>query len=62
MDSAKAMDAPVDAPPVSELEAKWGESLKAGYQVLPNSLIRGQHLLGLTAVDVVVIANLNQAW
>jgi len=29
---------------------------------LPDALLRGQHLLKLTATDVVVIANLNQAW
>ncbi len=46
----------------SEPEAKWGDSLKAGYQVLPDCLLRGQQLLNLNATDVVVIANLNQAW
>ena len=46
----------------SEPEAKWGDAIKAGYQVLPDALIRGQHLLQLSATDVVVIANLNQAW
>lgn len=46
----------------SEPAAKWGSSLKAGFQVLPDALLRGQHLLGLTATDVVVVANLNQAW
>jgi predicted transcriptional regulator len=43
-------------------EAKWGDGMKAGYQILPNALVRGQHLLKLTATDMVVIANLNQAW
>lgn len=46
----------------SEPEAKWGDAIKAGFQVLPDALIRGQHLLKLNAMDVVVIANLNQAW
>lgn len=46
----------------SEPDAKWGNAIKAGYQVLPDALIRGQHLLKLSAVDLVVIANLNQAW
>lgn len=41
---------------------KWGQALAAGYQILPDALIRGQHLLKLTATDIVVIANLNQAW
>lgn len=48
--------------PVSHPEAKWGDAIRAGYQVLPDALLRGQRLLKLTAIDVVVIANLNQAW
>lgn len=43
-------------------EAKWGDAIKAGYQILPDALIRGQRLLKLSATDIVVIANLNQAW
>jgi predicted transcriptional regulator len=46
----------------SEAQAKWGDAVKAGFQVLPDALIRGQHLLKLNAIDVVVIANLNQVW
>ncbi len=46
----------------SEPEAKWGDAIKAGYQVLPDALLRGQHLLKLNTTDIVVIANLNQAW
>lgn len=46
----------------SEPRAKWGDAVKAGFQVLPDALIRGQHLLDLSATDVVVIANLNQVW
>lgn len=48
--------------PLTALEAKWGDGIKAGFQGLPDALVRGQHLLGLTAIDMVVIANLNQAW
>jgi DNA-binding transcriptional ArsR family regulator len=51
-----------ETPPSSQPEAKWGDVIKAGYQVLPDALLRAQHLLKLTATDVVVIANLNQAW
>ena len=43
--------------PKSEPEAKWGDAIKAGYQVLPDALLRGQHLLGLSVTDIVVIAN-----
>jgi predicted transcriptional regulator len=42
--------------------AKWGDAVLAGYQILPDALVRGQHLLKLSATDMVVIANLNQAW
>lgn len=46
----------------SQPAAKWGDAILAGYQVLPDALLRAQHLLKLTATDMVVIANLNQAW
>lgn len=46
----------------SQPQAKWGDAISAGYQILPDALLRGQHLLKLTATDIVVIANLNQAW
>ena len=46
----------------SHSKAKWGSAIGAGFQILPDALIRGQHLLQLNATDVVVIVNLNQAW
>jgi predicted transcriptional regulator len=48
--------------PTTKAEAKWGDALRAGFQVLPDALVRGQRLLGLSPTDVVVIANINQAW
>lgn len=48
--------------PDSVLDAKWGDGLMAGYQILPNALVRNQRILKLSATDMVVIANLNQAW
>ena len=48
--------------PASEATLKWGNVLSAGFQILPDALIRGQHLLKLTSTDIVVIANINQAW
>ena len=51
-----------DPDPKSQPRAKWGDAVAAGYQVLPDALLRGQKLLNLTATDIVVIANLNQAW
>jgi len=47
---------------LSEPEAKWGELLDAGFQVFPDVILRSQGLLGLNAVDIVVIANITQAW
>ena len=52
----------LDELPSSKAADKWGDALGAGFQILPDALIRGQHLLKLTATDLVVIANLNQAW
>ncbi len=48
--------------PESEPDAKWGDAVKAGYQIFPDVLLRWQHLLKLSPTDIVVIANLNQAW
>lgn len=46
----------------TEADAKWGRAIAAGYQLLPDALVRGQRLLKLSSTDVVVILNLNQAW
>ena len=40
---------------------KWGRAL-AGGQVIPNVLVRAQAHLGLDAVDVVVLLNMNMHW
>lgn len=44
------------------LTRKWGGALSAGYQVLPDVIVRHQRALGLSATDLVVILNLNAAW
>jgi|SRR5579863_2406915 len=41
---------------------KWGEALSAGFQVIPNILIRDQNRLGLDALDVVILLNLTSHW
>jgi hypothetical protein len=46
----------------SLVRAKWGVTLDAGFQVLPNVLLRNQYRLGLNATDVVVLAHLNMHW
>jgi len=60
-DFSVPINAETTAPSLAE--AKWGiPAIRAGYQILPDALLRGQHLLKLTATDIVVIANLNQTW
>jgi hypothetical protein len=41
---------------------KWGSALAGGWQVIPNVLVRAQTHLGLDAVDVVVLVNMNMHW
>src|SRR5689334_11942338 len=41
---------------------KWGSALEAGFQIIPNVLIRGQAKLGLDPLDVVILLNLNMHW
>jgi hypothetical protein len=40
----------------------WGSALAGGVQVIPNVLVRAQAHLGLDAVDVVVLLNMNMHW
>ena len=42
--------------------AKWGESARAGFQILPDVLFKNQDGLGLSAVDLVVLTNLTLHW
>lgn len=42
--------------------AKWEDAAKAGFQILPDVLFKHQHALGLSAVDLVVLANLTLHW
>ena len=41
---------------------KWGASLYAGFQIIPNVLFRCQKLLGLDPVEVVVLLNITTHW
>jgi DNA-binding MarR family transcriptional regulator len=41
---------------------KWREAAKAGFQLLPDLLLRHQADLGLTATDLVVLINLTMHW
>ncbi len=44
------------------IQQKWGDALAAGFQVVPNILIREQSRLGLDAIDVVILLNLMAHW
>jgi hypothetical protein len=41
---------------------KWGESLDSGFQVIPDVLFRCQRILGLDALDVVILLNITTHW
>jgi hypothetical protein len=54
---------PEDAmPDESALTEKWGSALSAGFQVVPNVLLRAQSRLGLDAVDTIILLNINLHW
>ena len=42
--------------------AKWGSALDAGFQIVPNVLIRAQSKLGLDALDLAILLNINLHW
>jgi DNA-binding MarR family transcriptional regulator len=58
------MTTPRDAKrqPARVIQEKWGTALEAGFQVVPNVLIRAQRNLGLDPIDVVVLLNLLAHW
>src|SRR6266702_8494237 len=51
-----------NGPDLSAPFEKWGEGLNAGFQLLPDMLLKHQHKLGLTATDLVVLINLTMQW
>lgn len=48
--------------PVDTIAERWGDAVASGFTVVPNSLIRAQVELGLTANDIVVLLNLLVHW
>ena len=46
----------------SPVAAKWGEAINAGYQIVPDVLLKHQSRLGLTARDMLVLLNLSLHW
>lgn len=46
----------------SAITAKWGEAADAGFQLLPDVLLKNQSALGVTATELVVLINLTMHW
>jgi hypothetical protein len=46
----------------SAVVAKWGQAANAGFQLLPDVLLKNQSVLGLTAIELVVLINLTMHW
>ena len=55
-----ALPTPANAP--FKGTAKWGHALGAGYQPVPDVLLKYQVQLGLKATDLVVLMNLTMHW
>ncbi len=50
------------SPPVSPVFAKWGEAANAGFQSIPDVLLKNQAKLGLTPTDMLVLMNITMHW
>ena len=46
----------------SAVTAKWGAAADAGFQMVPDVLLKSQSGLGLTATELVVLLNLTMHW
>lgn len=42
--------------------SKWGELANAGFQILPDIILKQQKALGLNSADMVVLINLSSYW
>jgi hypothetical protein len=42
--------------------AKWRGACSAGFQIIPNALIRAQKHMGIDATDLVILLNLTMHW
>lgn len=49
-------------PPLTRVEEKWGAAGTAGFQAVPDMLLKYQQGLGLTATDMVVLLNVLMHW
>lgn len=46
----------------STFKARWGDTIQSGFTATPNTLIKAQAKLGLSANDMVVLLNLIMHW
>lgn len=48
--------------PIGEALTKWGGGIDAGFQTIPDALIKNQHKLGMSPVELAVLLNLTMHW
>jgi DNA-binding MarR family transcriptional regulator len=49
-------------PPAARARQKWGEGIVAGFQQVPDLLLKHQSKLGLSATDLAVLRNVTMHW
>src|SRR4051812_47546342 len=54
--------APTDPAAFLPSTRKWGAAAQAGFQILPDILLKQQNELGLSATELVVLINLTMHW
>src|SRR3954447_13452002 len=54
--------APTDPATLLPSARKWGDAAQAGFQILPDILLKQQNQLGLSATELVVLINLTMHW
>jgi hypothetical protein len=47
---------------MTSISTKWGNALEAGFQQIPDVLIRAQRILGLDPLDLVILLNITMHW
>lgn len=50
------------SPSISSDIAKWGRAAEAGFQTIPDVLLKNQSKLGLSSTDMLVLMNLTMDW
>lgn len=58
--NAASLDAQASA--TGAIYAKYGEASVAGFQAVPDLLLKHQHDLGLSAIDLVILLNVLMHW